>query len=497
MPYHLPILPATLVAPPAGWLAKESFSPSSLARYAGADGCKLKWAWGSIFGVWEVKKSIGQVLGTLIHACVEAYLKGGTVYDLVDVSLSDTLPLLARLRLDKRTLKELESFDPKRLAELVEQAPKRALAGLNHLPDTKDPALECVEIERWIDIDTTRIMGGVDPIKISGKIDLSVRRAGVWYLYDHKSTKGKPRERDPWAYVLTGEDLKRDPQGVFYALDVMLRHGLTSLWIRWVYYLTDEDAHPQSKAVDVELQLEDVMRAAYEWLLVAIEMREYVRRARAGQLTPADVPANENACNAYGGCPYSAAKRGGPCLPGGQVKLGDLILAGQKPGKEETTMSLEAKFAETQAALHAGGQPPLIPQSPLLPPEAHQVTLQVPSGMEIGPHGLRMIPPPGYQYGAAGHLEPIPPPPAPVVHVQTSPIPHVAQASAPPAIPEQPAPGQTEAEKRKGRPKGATNKPKTDDVIDRLIEAASAGHPVLGALTISQLDAIRSVLEAA
>lgn len=493
MPYHLPVLPPELAGPAEGWAPRESFSPSQLSTFGSKDGCKRKWAWGSCFGVWGLKKSIGTLLGSLIHGSLEHYMHGRTVYDLVDSN--------GKIQIDDRTWREFQTqldrgfLTWEKLTELVKQAPQRALAGLNYIPNTKDPALEAVEIEEWIDIDTTRIIGGIERLKISGKIDLSVRRAGVWYLFDHKSTKGKPR--DPWVYCKTPADLLTDPQSVFYALDVMLRHNLSSLWCRWVYYLTDVKAHPLAKAVDVELQREDVMRAAYTWLLVANEMRGYVRAARAGALDPNDVPANTDACQGFGGCAYHMSK-GGPCMPDGEVKLGELILAGAKPEKE-TNMSLATKLAETTAIL-TGVQPPLIPQSPLLPPEAHQAPLvaaahvpaapvpstQLPPGWEMGPAGPRQSPPPGYQYNAAGTaFEVIPPP-----------------VVAPPAPPEQPQPeGQAAGKRGRGRPPGARNKKAgeaTDDVMEKILMAAldaDDAHP-LRMLTISQLAAVRDVIEA-
>ena len=89
-------------------------------------------------------------------------------------------------------------------------------------------------------------------------------------------------------------------------------------------------------------------------------MRGLVRAAKAGLLTPDDVEANKAVCDAYGGCTYHFSK-GGPCMPDGEVKLGDLILAGAKPEKE-TDMGLADRMNETKSNLVNGaGQPPLIP----------------------------------------------------------------------------------------------------------------------------------------
>ncbi len=527
MAYHLPVLPPDL-AVEDGWKPKETFSPSQMTTYGTADGCKRKWAWGSCFGVWGTKKSAAQLLGSLIHGSLEHYLNGGTVYDLLAPEARPEQPLLERLRIDDRTLKEFRNVEPAKLAELVVEAPKRALAGLHLLPNTKDPAVEKIEVERWISIDTRRIVGGIQPIKIPGKIDLSIRRAGVWYLYDHKSTKGRPK--DPWCYIKTPEQLLADPQAIFYALDVMLRHNLQVLWIRWVYYLTDTKAHPLAKEVDLELRLEQVWEAAYKWLCVANEMREWVRKALRGELNPYDVPANPEACDGFGGCSYSYAK-GGPCMPDGEVKLGNIVISGSEPEKEKgkhqmnapAPSALAAQLAAVQAQL-PNAQPPMVPAMPLVPPEAHGAVPTAaaiaappavptqpapPAGWHFGPNGqLRPDAPAGYQYSADGtQFIPLAPPAPPPLPAAAAPAPTPSPAPAAEAVP---VPPQTEAPKRgKGRPPGAKNKPKEAgaggaadeeasayDVLVSAALAAPEGSP-LQTLTVAQLRAVASVLDAA
>jgi hypothetical protein len=479
------MLPPTLVGPRESFKPRESFSPSQLAAFAGEGGCKRKWALRSLWGVSELKKSIATVLGTLIHACLEHYIKGRTVNDLV---ASD-----GTLRISERDLQEVSTVGPEKLKELVAIAPQRALAGLHYLPNINDPAVEKKETERWIEVDTTRIMGGVEPIKINGKIDLSIRRVGIWYLYDHKSTKGKAAQKglpaDPWAYVKTPEQLRKDPQAAFYAADIMLRHDLDSLWCRWVYYLTDPKAHPLAKAVDVELTRAEVLKSAYEWLLVAVEMRELVRAAIAGTLSLDDIapaallpPHPLSPCSAYGGCPYSIAK-GGPCSPEGEVKLGSLLLTATPttPKKDDDNMSLQDAYNATQAALGIAPTGPMVPPgNPLVPPEA---PVALPPGFEMGPAGMRAIAPAGWQYNAAGGLELVPPP------APTPPPPPVATAPlAPPPIPDPPAEGKG----KRGRPAGAKNK--VEDVIDLIF---TSNDDALATLTVAQIKAIKNLVEAA
>jgi hypothetical protein len=538
MPYQLPVLPPEL-AVAEGWAPRESFSPSQMQSYAAKDGCKRKWAWGSCFGVWGVRKTLSQLLGSLIHGSLEHYMNGGTVYDLLSPEKYPGQPIRERLRLDERTLKEFANIDNAKLVDLAEQAPRRALAGLHLLPNIQDPALEAKEIEQWIKIDTTKIIGGIQPLKISGKIDLAIRRAGVWYLYDHKSTKGQAR--DPWCYIKSPEDLRTDPQAIFYALDVMLKHGIDSLWLRWIYYLTDTKSHPLAKEVDVEFKLTDVLHAAYQWLLTANEMREWIRKALRRELSPYDVPANEAACDAYGGCNYHYTV-GGPCMPAGEVKLGDIIIPGPEPEKA-TPMTLAAapsalaqQLAQLQGQLGAaaGTQPPMVPPMPLVPPEAHGTVATaaavaaapaqpaLPAGWHWGPDNKpRADAPAGYHYNAGGQLEvtPVAPPPAPPGYAygpDGSLVPLAAPPAPPPALPVAtaeavPVPPQAAATGRKGRPKGSKNKAATaaageaaagDDetsAYDVLVNAAHdapEGSP-LHTLTIAQLRAVAAVLDAA
>lgn len=453
MTYHLPVLAPHLQAPSEGWQPRETFSPTLLTTFGGPDGCPRKAAYGAIFGVRVPGSSISKILGSLIHAALEHYLRGQTVYYLVGPN--------GELRIDDKLRKEIDAtgIPPEKIAELAAEAPRRAVAGLHLLPNTKDPAVERVEVEQWINIDTRRLLPDVEPLRITGKIDLSMRRAGVWYLYDHKSTKGK-REKgkpfDPWAYCKTPDALASDTQGVLYALDRALKHGLSSIWSRWVYYLTDMKAHPDAKAVDVELDWPTLERNGRAWLLVAAQVRELMRAYKRGSLAPDDIPPAAvlppdpaSPCNAFGGCPYHVSK-GGPCRPSPKVKLSDLILTGSSPGKAESPMSLAQAYANAAGAVAGAPQVPptaggINPPEGAAPPPA-----QLPAGWEMGPAGPRAIAPTGWMYDAAGNVVPVPPP------------------APPPPPPAPPAPEATEEKRGKGpgRPPGAKNKVKEGETTD-------------------------------
>jgi hypothetical protein len=527
LPYRLPVLPPGLDAPGADWAPKENFSPSSMATYADADGCKRKWAWGACFGVWGARKSLSTLFGSLIHGAIEHYLQGRTFYDLNGPN--------GEIRIDARTWKEFQTqldrgyLTKERLAELALEAPKRALAGQSYLPNIRDAAIQKLEPERWCNIDTTRVISGIEPLRITAKVDLRMLRAGVWYLFDHKSTKGK--SRDPWAYAKTPEQLYTDPQAVFYALDIMLEHGIDSLWIRWTYFLTDPEAHPLAKAVDVQLTRTRVFEEAFKWLVIADEMRRHIRAARAGTLHPDDLPANPKACPAFGGCGFHYTK-GGPCMPEGAVKLSDMVLTGNKPEKE-TPMSVDlaAKLAEAKGLIPASAAAPVIPPMPFVPPEAQQAAVPVAApaqaALPAGWHWFNGTPradaPAGCFYADDGKCYQLPTPAAAPPHAP--PAPAIIQTTVggpmiPPPLPAAavetpatPAPAAAaEAPKGRGRPKGAKNKvnsssagPSTFEqaaassevtTFDRLLEMACAGDAALRSLTVAQMEAIGAALDA-
>lgn len=441
---HLLVLPAHLThSEPSKdgqpWFPKETFSPSQLSGYTL---CQRKWAWRYLGGLREVRKGKGAMLGSLIHACAEHYLRGGTVYDIVAPDGS--------LRLEDDVFKELQGFTLEEQRAMVEAAPKRALVGIEHLPRLQE--CEHVEVETWIDIDTRRLNAGIEPLRITGKIDLRVKRSGIWYTYDHKSTKGK--RGDPWAYVKPADTLLDDPQGVFYPLDGMLKHGQPSIWSRWLYYQTDPKVHPMAKPIDFEAHFDATKRAANEWLIVAVEMRKLVREAVAGALKPDDLPAPttlpphpDSPCLAFGGCPYRA-ERGGPCRVTSSLNFGSMILQTQGADMSATNLNLAEKLAAARgtnaqnaatmgvpmpppaavapmappppaAAVPMPPPPPVVPpQSDLLPPEAYQAPAAAP------PPGLPPLPP-GWAYGADGVPRP----------VQVAPMAPPAPPAAPPPPP--------------------------------------------------------------
>jgi hypothetical protein len=383
------------------WRPKESFSPSAMSRFTA---CPRSWAYGYLFGLWSRKKSKAAMLGSLIHACLESYLRGESVY---------------ALRIDEKLYKEMSAFTEVEQRDMIAAAPERAIAGLHLLPKLEE--CEQVEIEKWINIDTRKIDPDIEPLKLSGKIDLSFKRAGQWYVVDHKSTKD-------FKYQKKGKDLDNDPQAIFYPLDRMLKYGLGEIWCRWPYYLTDLSKRPKADKTDVLFTLEGRLLQARSWLRVADGMRQWVRAVNAGSVTSIDqVPFPPNVscvettpCNDYGGCPYNVRK-GGPCNPPTQ-QMGNLIMASalaaprKQPKGKEQSMDLNQLVAQhggnvatqptaqPQATTPLAASPPNVPQSPLLPPEAHQV-----NGAAVLQQASAAVPMPQPATGAPSPVEPTPP----------------------------------------------------------------------------------------
>src|SRR5690606_8712803 len=291
---------------------KEKFSPSQLDR---AQDCMLKWAYRYLLGFKSRRSSKSAMLGTLIHACLQAHMKRRPVYDFWP-------------ELEPSNIKELALFTPEEQEKMKSEAPKRAIAGLHLLPNLDDPLLEIVELEQRLQVDCSAVLSHIhgvslsaDPLIIEGKVDLAYRRAGIWYLVDHKSTGGRRNayqglKADPWAYVKTEEELRTDMQSVLYALGIMQKHGLQELWIRWVYYLTDTAKHPNAKPVDVLLTRAEVEKRAAEIIKLAFDLRSHIRVAQTHKVRlemwkdPVLPPEPNSPCEAYGGCEYSAVKGG-------------------------------------------------------------------------------------------------------------------------------------------------------------------------------------------
>lgn len=450
--------------------------------------CPRKWGYRYLMGL-RLQRGKSAILGSVIHSCLEAHLTGKTVYGFT---------------LDKETSADLARLEPSERDRMTKEAPRRALAGLHLLPQLNDPAIELVEKEGALKIDAASILPhytglAADPLAFVGKLDLTMRRAGAWYLYDHKSTIGKPKE--PWAYALKPHELVADPQGALYSASVIQKHGLAELWARWVYYLTDPKAHPQAHAVDVRISREESFASAAQWLRLAIEMRAWTRMVRLGHITgealtlhdrllPKVSPADEenSPCKAYGGCGYGCEK-GGPCTLPLEYGAGQIVSANQlNPAnrKEEKNMFRIIPHSQDMSGFPApspgltwqlvataekpGGewmQLPPMPTNPLSPGFVWALLPHATTGQ------------PEWRPAQDPSAPPVASPPPPGVPF-TSPEASTPAALAQPAIPVAPgapvappsAPGSAPGAKKPGRPK--------KNADQAALPLTASGHPAPG-----------------
>jgi hypothetical protein len=388
--------------PPEVYVPDEGISPTALQTF---ELCARKWGFRKLCGLKDRTAALD--LGTLVHKQLELYYRGWVQPD----------GSYRRQPLDLSTY-------PGQLAHPM----------LEWLPDPLD--CDVLEVEQDITFDMRYVMGGVDPLQFKGQRDLAFSLKGYpgeLYLRDYKTTAG-------FQWVPTPEVLIDDPQNVLYGLDVMLKHSVDTLDTRWIYSLKakkgEEHRPPQkAKPVDVVIHLEETVKRAEGFVKLGLQMRSLVReRIKDPTFSPNVLPANFNACHAYGGCPYRASK-GGPCGrssldPSSPITkpppLGQLIMTQQNgPGG----LDIEALLAQKRAA--QGGAPG-VPQGPqgvpgypqgAPPPQGPPPGMGPPPGYQGPPPGMPQQPPP-QAYGQPGYPQGAPPPQGP-----------------PPGMPQQPPPG--------------------------------------------------------
>lgn len=159
----------------------------------------------------------------------------------------------------------------------------------------------------------------------TGWVALPDRRA-LRFLIDFKTTtpkvdNGKNRElRRPlgsWAYMKQPGDIVRDWQFNLYQLEEIQTYGSPAA-ARWVYWASPEKDpryphRPEARATDVPAaDPAQIVKVVEQLDQHARTLRSYIRQYRAKSLTVLQMPANTEACNAFGGCPYRR-DLGGQC----------------------------------------------------------------------------------------------------------------------------------------------------------------------------------------
>lgn len=382
-------------AAPFAHVKIDYVSPSAIETFAM---CERKWAWTKLDREAKTEGKAA-LLGTAVHSQHEAWLKHGTPYDLT-----------------------------KHEGEIAQ-------ATLHLLPP---PGVANVEGEM------TFVYNGV---KYGGKLDGEwIEQAGQARIASHPPT-GLEQIEHLWRAVvldhktgnkdffkLAKEQLIKHPQAPIYAARAFLKWQTPIVELRWNYATTDKKPKPFPswhvvRPEEVHAVWDEHVERPAKRMLAVIEQANSERRAGrpfgAMQLRP-----NFDACRAFGGCPFRTK-----CAPTGQQEM-------QAHMTQVNVQQQQTEFLTRVLGVQPGGAPAAAPQAQFNQPPAYAppVVQQAPAGPP--PAMVRGTPnsvDPNYVYDGQGswmlatqflaeqHA---------AQHVQTSPIPQVAQASAfPPANP--------------------------------------------------------------
>ncbi len=219
-------------------MTRPIFSASQVSTF---ELCKRKWAFDKIDGVPR-ESSAAALLGTAVHAQLEAWLRDGTVPD-------DT------------------------------EAGQIAKSALHLLPAPKTPGM-VLEGEFHIE------MGGY---LFRGFKDVEILSVPI--VLDHKTTAD-------FKWSKTSTDLIDDVQGALYAADAMFRSGSQRCELQWTYMRTR--GARKAKPVNVVVSRENITPRLEKTVESAAAMTKILASGCAAK----DVQYNDKACDNYGGCPY-------------------------------------------------------------------------------------------------------------------------------------------------------------------------------------------------
>jgi len=243
-----------------------------------------------------------------------------------------------------------------------------AQSGLHLLPRAE--CCTAIEIEAEIGYEPSGETDPRKPTKVmraygtryAGRRDLTVQmqpsefdRLGIaniangWLLLDYKSTA------DIVQYAKTAADLTDDIAACAYALDVMVKHGLSILPCRWVYFESKEIR--RALAVDFTITLQRAREVLERYSLKAKHLDSLNVIQEAAQ--------NLDACCDYSGrpgvigCSYHQEK-GGPC--NARRTTGDRLSALEGSNKKMAVMSeeMKAQFAAARSQLSSGAAPMIV-----------------------------------------------------------------------------------------------------------------------------------------
>lgn len=221
-----------------------SISPSQIKAF---EECPRRWGYEKIAG-YESPSGPAAELGTRVHTIAELYFRTGAH---------------PAHHEDVEAARVFESMMP-------------------HYPSFVD---EQFEVEQHINL-------RFDDIDFHGFQDLGFYDDGRYVVTDHKTT-------GDFRWSKSEESLKRDPQGLIYALSAMYRNDVEEVELRWVYGRTrGANKSKVTRLVIDRLSAERNMRE------VVVPIARLIKRARDEGATAEDMPQNPSSCSHYGGCPF-------------------------------------------------------------------------------------------------------------------------------------------------------------------------------------------------
>jgi len=274
------------------------------------------------------------LFGTKVHAHLERYLKHGIV---------------------------------PRVGPNAEPEERIAATGLKHLPMPGTPGMQVeapFSFVAWPNGPT--VTGTQDLFVVIEAQEDADEGPETADLYDHKTTGDYSRyARNGWA--LSPDDavggvrkyLRDDPQLLLYARALMMRFrvrkGINS---KWVYY--NKNGLP-AVPVSTFVAKERVQQAWHDELAPLVELVHHQHTTRPSL---AQVPGNEEHCDAFGGCPHRAY-----CVDYRGPRANQEAATGEGErtvGKLADSLMKEAKEKDTKPA--KGDAPPMNPPAPSASP---------------------------------------------------------------------------------------------------------------------------------
>ncbi len=384
-------------------------SPSQISTFIE---CQRKWAWRHIAKiVLPAHKSAA--LGTDTHTQLEEYLKTGKTFDYTKPSgyIAQSAvhllppPMTKGLELEKHfTFKSKTGvtyhgyMDVSGPDSSVFPDMQRATDDIHtvlaestwRIFDNKTGM--CWSGDAWIFLDPAKqyiaSRSALDEDRDMVELRPLSARGITPFVSDHKTTSD-------FRYAKSPSDLRKDPQGVIYAMAVMDYYGSDQADLIWTYMLTKG----ARKAKRVHLR---VLRADVEIEFAKIELTAAeIGTTHLAQPSPLTLPANTAACSAYGGCPYrgnctdlSTVNTQGKKMTQATEDFLNSMTQQMPPSERPVAPVTGTVSADLPDWMTALVDPIKVQTTTILPPPLDQVLINPPGEAEPASASLLPVPPP-------------------------------------------------------------------------------------------------------